>query len=68
MIENIMCFTLVVVAIVFVLLYCNAEVERERLEKVINRTLTNSPRYAQTQEKFINRTLPNSTRYAQAQK
>jgi tRNA A37 N6-isopentenylltransferase MiaA len=68
MIENIICFTLVVVAIVFVLLYCNAEVERERLEKVINRTLTNSTRYAQAQEKFINRTLPNSNRYAQAQK
>ncbi len=51
MIENIICFTLVVVAIVFVLLYCNAEVERERLEKVINRTLINSTRYAQAQNK-----------------
>ena len=49
MIENIMCFTLVVVAIAFVFLYCNAEVEREQLEKFINRTLTNSTRYAQAQ-------------------
>jgi hypothetical protein len=70
MIENIICFTLVVIAIVFVLLYCNAEVERERLEKFINKTLINSTRYAQAQkpQKFINRTLINSTRYAQAQK
>jgi hypothetical protein len=66
MIENIICFTLVLIAIVFVLLYCNAEVERERLEKFINKTLINSTRYVQAQkpQKFINRTL----RYAQAQK
>ena len=50
MIENIMCFTLVVVAIVFVILYCKAEVEREQLEKFINRTLTNSTMYVQAQK------------------
>jgi hypothetical protein len=40
--ENIMCFTLIITAIVFFLLYIRADFEKEKLEKFINKTLTNS--------------------------